>query len=175
MLRVDKIKVVEGLADDFGRSPHVFLTSFSGLTVNQATVLRRKVREVGGTLMVVKNRLAKRAAGGTGVEKIADQLTGPCAIAGHETDPVCIAKVLIDFAKDNPAIEVLAGVVDAEQIVDGDGVKQLSQLPGLPELRAQLLAMILSPATTLVRLINTPAGQMARVLDARRENMEEAG
>jgi large subunit ribosomal protein L10 len=175
VLRSDKVKVVEGLAEDFGRQPHLFLATFSGLNVNQATDLRRKVREVGGSFRVIKNRLAKRAAGGTGVEKIADRLTGPCALAGHETDPVQLAKVLTDFSKGNPQLEILAGVVDAQQVVDGDGVKRLASLPGLPELRAQLLSLILTPATSLVRLLNTPGGRVARALGARREKLEEAG
>ena len=102
---------------------------------------------------------------------MADQLIGPCALATHETDPVGLAKVLTEFAKKNPQIEVFAGIVDAHQTIDAGGVKQLSELPTLPELRAQMLALFNTPATTLVRLLSTPGAQMARVIDARREDL----
>lgn len=175
MIRADKIQVVERLHEDVARTPHMFLAKFSGLSANQANELRRQVREAGGSYRVIKNRLAKRAAAGTGLEKVAEHLTGPCAVAAHETDPVGLAKVLTEFAKKNPQIEVFAGVVDAQQVVDPAGVKMLSELPGLPELRAQLLALINTPATTLVRLIATPGTQVARVIDARREALAEGG
>ena len=82
-----------------------------------------------------------------------------------------LAKVLTDFAKKNPQVEVFAGVVDGQQAIDSGGVKQLSELPTLPELQAQLLSLINTPATTLVRLISTPGSQIARVVDARREEL----
>jgi large subunit ribosomal protein L10 len=173
VLRADKVKVVEGLAESFGRKPHIFLTKFSGLTVNQSTELRRKVREAGGSFRVIKNRLAKRASGDTGIARIIDMLAGPCARASHESDPAALAKVLTDFSKNNPQLEIVAGVVDDQHVVDPAGVKRLAVLPSLPELRAQLLAMILSPATSLVRLLNTPAGKIARALDARKEKIAE--
>jgi large subunit ribosomal protein L10 len=77
--------------------------------------------------------------------------------------------VLSEFAKENPQVELRAGVVDAAELLDTAGVKTLASLPGLPELRAQLLALIQTPATTLVRLLSTPGSQLARVIDARRE------
>ncbi len=172
MLRSDKVRMVEGLAADFAKTPNVFLASYRGLTANQSTELRRRVRIAGGTLRVVKNRLAKRASAGTGTEKIRDGFAGMIAVAAHESDPVGLAKVLTEFAKDNPQLDLLSGVIDAQQVVDAAGVKQLSSLPGLPELRAQLLALVNTPATMLVRLLNTPGGQVARAIDARRENLE---
>ena len=171
MFRSEKIQVVEGLQQRLGASPHVFLTKFSGLSANQANDLRAEIRKVGGSYRVIKNRLAKRAAEGTGLALVSDQLSGPCAVAMHDTDPVGLAKVLTDFAKKNPQVEIFAGVVDATQAVDEAGVKQLSALPGLPELRAQLLSLINMPATTLVRLVSTPGSQLARVIDARREGL----
>ena len=171
MFRSEKSEVVAGLHESLGKTPHLFLTKFSGISATEANDLRRQVREVGGSYRVVKNRLAKRAAAGTGLEKVADRLTGPCAVASHESDPVGLAKVLTEFAKKNPHVEIFAGVVDAQQTIDAAGVKRLSELPGLQELRAQLLALINTPATTLVRLISTPGTQIARVVDARREDL----
>lgn len=173
MLRSRKAEVVETLNREFGAHPHLFVAKYSGLSGTQVTELRSKVREIGGSYRVIKNRLAKRAASGTGAEGLAEVFSGPCAVAAHESDPVGLAKVLTGFAKDHPSLEVFAGVIDGAQVLDQGGVKQLSSLPGLPELRAQLLALINTPATTLARLVSTPGTQIARVVDARREGMDE--
>ena len=175
MNRTEKVAVVEGLNKALSATPHVILASFRGLSVNQATELRRAVRRAGGRYRVVKNRLAKLAAPGTPLEQLVDQFAGPCAIATHDSDPVVLAKALSDFTKANPEVELLAGVVDAKEVVDAKGVKRLAGLPGLPELRAQLLSLVQTPATSLVRLLNTPGGQLARAIDARREKLEAEG
>jgi large subunit ribosomal protein L10 len=171
--RSEKVKFVEELTESFGTTPHVVLASFRGLTVNQVNDLRRRIGFAGGSFRVIKNRLAKRAAAGTAVEPLSQSFRGPCALASHGSDPVLLAKTIADFAKDNPQIELMAGLVDAREVVDAVGVRQLATMPSLPELRAQLLALVLTPATMLVRLIGTPATQIARVLDARRERIEE--
>lgn len=172
MLRSEKINQIEQLTETFGSFPHIFLTRFSGLTATQSDQLRAKLRSVGGRYRIVKNRLAKRAAVGTCMEEVAGQFSGPVAIAFHQDDPVALAKALIDFAGDNPNLEVFSGIIDSSQVVDADGVKKLSKLPGLPELRARILAMINTPATMLVRLLGTPGTQIARVVDANREKQE---
>jgi len=158
------------MTEAFRQTPHVILANFNGLTVNQEGELRRRVSAAGGHYLVIKNRLAKRAAEGSAVGRLADRLSGPCALATHATDPIGLAKVLDNFAKDNPQLTLVAGVVDASQLLSADEVRQLATLPGLPELRAQLLALINTPATMLTRLIATPATQVARVIDARRES-----
>jgi len=163
---------VESLAERFRATPHVILADYKGLTAGQATELRRKIRLVGGTYMVLKNRLARRGSAGSSVSKIADRLKGTCGLAAHASDPVALAKVVSDFARENPQFRLVACVVDAKDVYGTDGIKQLATLPGRQELRAQLLALINTPATQLVRLINTPAGQVARAIDARREKLE---
>jgi len=167
--RQEKVAAVERLNQTLQSVPHVLLTSFRGLTVNQASDLRGRVREAGGSYTVIKNRLAKLAAAGTPMEPLAAHLSGPCAIAMHDSNPVALAKALSAFIKDNPQLEFVAGVVDAKDVLDVAAVKQLALLPGMEELRAQLLALIQTPATTLVRLLATPGTQLARVVDAHRE------
>jgi large subunit ribosomal protein L10 len=170
--RADKTNVVESLQERFKATPHVILADYKGMTAGQATELRRKIRVVGGSYVVLKNRLARRGSEGTAVGKIADRLKGPCGLASHATDPVALAKVVTEFAKDNPQLRLVACVVDAATVYGVDGIKQLATLPGKQELRAQFLALINTPATRLVRLINTPAGQVARAIGARREKLE---
>ena len=175
MNRAEKTENIERMHGSFERSPHVVLTTFNRLTVNQANDLRRRIRGAGGSYHVIKNRLARRAAAGTGAEGLAARFRGPCGVALHESDPIALAKVLSDFAKDNPQVELLAGLDDARDVIDGAGVQRLAALPGLNELRAQLLALILTPATTLVRLLNTPGSQLARALGQRSEKLGDGG
>ena len=183
MDRANKDAAIEGLNKVFSESPHVILTTFSGLTVNQANVLRRTVGDAGGSYQVIKNRLAKRAAVGTPVESLSEGFSGPCGIAAHKDDPVGLAKAIAGFVKENPQVEVQAGLIDSKAQIDAAAVVQLSKMPGLPELRSQMLALFNTPATTLVRLLGTPGTQVARVIDARgkdgdggpTEQQEEAG
>ena len=122
---------------------------------------------------MVKNSLALRAAKGTALEGLASKLAGTTGIAYAGDDPVALARVLVDFAKDHPALSVKAGVVAGSQMLDAEGVKALSTMPGLPELRARLLGLLQAPATQLVRLLGTPASQLARVLKAHQDKVEE--
>jgi large subunit ribosomal protein L10 len=170
--RTEKTTVVESLAERFRATPHVILADYKGMTAGQATDLRRKIRLVGGTYMVLKNRLARRGSEGSAVAKIADRLKGTCGLAAHASDPVALAKVVSEFAKEIPQFRLIACVVDAKDVYGAEGIKQLATLPGRQELRAQLLALINTPATQFVRLLNTPAGQVARAIDARREKLE---
>ena len=174
MNRAEKVAAVESMKQKFSAANHVILTSFRGLDVNQATELRNRVRRAGGQFQVVKNRLAKLAAAGTPVELLVDKFSGPCALAIHESDPVSLAKALAEFNKQNPHLEMIAGMLDAKELLDENGIKQLASLPGLQELQAMLLRLIQTPATQLVRLLGTPATELARVIDARREQQEQS-
>lgn len=173
MNREQKIQSVAQIGEALAANPHLILASFRGLTVNQATELRGRIREVGGRYRVVQNRLAKLAAEGTPAQELATKLDGPCALVSHESDPVALAKALSGFAKENPQLQMLAALVDAKELIDAEGVKELALLPGLDELRAQLLSLIQTPATTLVRLLSTPASQVARAVDARSQKLGE--
>ena len=172
MNRTEKSAAVDTLSQLFRATPHVILTDFKGLTASEATDLRRKIRSAGGTYRVLKNRLARRGAVGTAVEKLAPRLKGPCGLAAHPTDPVALAKVLNEFAKENTRLQLVAAVVDAKDVYESKDIKTLAALPSLPQLRAQMLSLINTPASQLVRLLNTPAGQVARAIDARRGTLE---
>jgi large subunit ribosomal protein L10 len=172
VLRSEKDAKIKEVAEIISGNPYVYLTRDSGLSANLSNELRGKVRETGGSYKVINNRLTRLAAEGTGFAQINEQLTGPIAIATHKDDPVGLAKALVDFAKDNPQLEIFAGVIESDQVVDANDVKTLSKLPGLLELRGQIAALINTPATMLVRLLGTPATQIVRVLGANQEKQE---
>lgn len=172
MNRAEKQVLIDELRTEFGSSPHAVLLDFKGLSVNAATEFRRKVRQAGSRYRVVKNSLAVRAVKGTPLEGLGPRFEGTTGVAYTGTDPVALAKVLVDFQKDHPALSLKGGIVSGTEMLDAEGVKALSTMPSLPELRARLLGLLQTPATTLVRLLNTPAGQLARVLKAHQDKEE---
>jgi large subunit ribosomal protein L10 len=174
MNRTEKENVIRGLHEEFEKSPHAILVDFRGLSVPAVTEFRRKVRQTGSRYRVVKNTLALRAAQGTPIEKLGAGFDGATGVAYTGGDPVILAKVLVDFAKDHPSLVVKAGLVAGEQVLNADGVKALSSMPSLPELRARLLGVLQAPATKLLRLLNTPPGQLVRVLKAHQDKEEGA-
>lgn len=172
MNRTEKQQLIDTLHDDFVKSPHAVLVDFRGLSVPAVTEFRRKVRQSGSRYRVVKNSLALRAAQGTPVEKLKAHFENNTAVAYTGADPVLLAKTLVDFAKDNPKLVVKAAIVSGSQVLDAEGVKALSTMPALPEMRARLLGVLNAPATKLVRLLGTPATQLARVLKAHQDKQE---
>jgi large subunit ribosomal protein L10 len=172
MNRTEKQQLIDELHKELQASPHAVLVDFRGLSVPAVTEFRRKVKAAGSRYRVVKNSLALRAAKGTALEKLADKLEGTTGIAYAGGDPVALAKVLVDFAKDHPVLSLKAGVVSSDQVLDGAAVKTLSTMPGLPELRARLLGLLQAPAARLVRLLATPATQLAQVVKAHQDKLE---
>ena len=172
MNRSEKQQLIDELHKELEGAPNAVLVDFRGLSVPAATEFRRKVRAAGSRYRVVKNSLALRAAKGTALERLEAKLAGTTGIAYTGVDPVALAKVLVDFAKDHPALSVKAGVVAGSQLLDAEGVKALSTMPGLPEMRARLLGLLQAPATQLVRLLGTPATQTVRVLKAQQDKLE---
>lgn len=172
MNRTEKQELIDELHKEFQASPHAVLVDFRGLSVPAVTEFRRKVKAAGSRYRVVKNSLALRAAKGTPLESLGDKLVGTTGIAYSSDDPVALAKVLVDFAKDHPALALKVGVVSGSQMLDAAGVKNLSTMPGLPEMRARLLGLLQAPASQLVRLLSTPATQLAQVLQAHQDKEE---
>jgi len=150
----------------------VVVTRPLGLTVAEATDLRRRMRAAGATFKVAKNRLATLALDGTQFDGIAPLLKGPTALAWSK-DPVAVAKAAVEFARTNDKFVVLGGALGS-QTLDAAGVKALSELPSLDQLRAKLLGMIQTPGTRIAGILQAPGGQLARVLAAYAKKDEEA-
>lgn len=165
MLKSEKEEMIKDLSEKFARTKTAVVAEFSKVDVETVTKLRAKLREGKVEYKVLKNTLAKRAAKGTSVEAIAEDFVGPIALAISYDDVVAPAKILSEFIKDMETIKVRSAVVDGKRI-DANGVKALAKMPGLPELRAQILGMLNQPAGKLVRTIAAPGSQLARVVQA---------
>ena len=174
MNRQEKAAQVASLTELWQPARNAILVGFSGLSVTQVNELRRKIRDASSHYLVVKNRLARRAVEGTLLAPLASQFEGPTAVAFNDKDPVELAKLLAEFAKNNPALTLRAGVVEGKEVLQEKDLKALARLPGLQDLRAHLLRVVQEQAARLVRLLHGPAVQIARVLEARREKLSES-
>ena len=164
MDRTEKRDFIASLASVFADVSIVVVTQPKGLTVAEATDLRRRMRAAGATYKVAKNRLATLALDGTRFEGLKPLLKGPTALAWAK-DPVAVAKVAVEFARINDKFAVLGGSLGT-QTLDAAGIKALSELPSLEVLRARLLGTITTPATRIAGILQAPGGQIARVLAA---------
>ena len=171
-----KKSVVTDLKDRFARASSVFVADYRGLSVQQVNDLRVKLRgaEENYEYRVAKNTLIRRAIEGSAAEPIGEHLKGPTAVAFSFGEPVGLAKLLVDYAKDNEAFELKGGFLDG-QPVDKEQVAQLATLPTLDELRSQLIGLLQAPAQKIAAVLQAPATQLARVMDARRAQLEESG
>jgi large subunit ribosomal protein L10 len=159
-----KRELVGTLNEVFSNAGVVVVAHYAGLTVADMQKLRSQMRQVGATVKVAKNRIAKIALEGTDVASIGDLLKGPTLLA-YSSDPVAATKVAVDFAKANDKLVILGGAM-GKTALNPDAVKALATLPSLDELRAKLLGLIVAPATKIATVVNAPASKLARVFGA---------
>ncbi len=164
MDRAQKQLLTERLHDDLSDTVCVVITHQTGLTVDEATQLRREMRSAGARYRVTKNRLVRRALEGTQFAALAPLFTGPTAIAFSQ-DPVAAAKAAVGYANRNQKLTIVGGGLAGQQL-DPAAVRALATLPSLDELRGKIIGLIQAPGTKLARLLQTPGGQLARVLAA---------
>jgi large subunit ribosomal protein L10 len=164
----EKEQVIQELNAKFARAKSAVIAEFSKLDVAAVTQLRKKCRDAGVEYRVIKNTLARRAAKGTPLESLSDDFTGSVALALGYADVIAPAKILTDFAKGVEAIKLRGGMLEGQKL-NPEKVKAVAKMPGLRQLRAQILGLLTQPAARLVRTIGAPAGQLARVLQARQE------
>jgi large subunit ribosomal protein L10 len=169
--RQSKDELINEYSTTLAAAPHAFVVGYQGIKVPQVTDLREKVRQSGGSYVVVKNTLALRALDGKALGELKAQLTGMTAVAYTFGDPVALAKTLTQFAKDVPALQFKGGVVDSRAIA-GEQVKEIASLPGREELIAKLLYLLQSPITRLVRTLAAVPREFVVVLDQIRQKKE---
>lgn len=160
-----KQQLVTELAGKLSDARGTFLADYRGLTVEQATELRKKLHEAGVEYRVVKNTLLRLASKGTDVEALDEYLNGPTAIAIIQGDPVAPAKVLSDLAKDSKVFELKAGTL-GEKVISAADIEALAKLPSREELLAKMLSTVNAPVSNFVGTLGAIPRQMVQVLSA---------
>lgn len=148
-----KQPIIEEIADAIKGAASVIIVDYSGITVAQDTVLRRQFREAGVTYKVYKNTLMTRAFKGTEFEVLTEYLEGTNAIAVSKDDATAPARIVSKFAKDCPALEIKAGVVEGIAY-DARGMATIASIPSREELLSKFLGSIKSPITNFARVLN---------------------
>ena len=171
--RAEKEEAVDSLVERLARAEIAVLTEYRGLTVTDLQDLRGRLRPVGVEYIVAKNTLARFAAERTGRTGIVPDLIGPTAIA-FGSDPVATAKALQDYTRVNRTFLLKAALL-GDRRIDPKEVEQLATLPPAEQLRGRVFGMIVSPLQSTVNILSAPLAGLARLLAARREQLEETG
>jgi large subunit ribosomal protein L10 len=177
LTRAQKEEQVAELKERFARASSIYLADFRGVDVESVNQLRRRIRREGQGAFeyrVTKNSLLRRAAADSDVAQVAAHFEGPTAVALSYGDPVGLARILSDFARDHEIFRLKGGVVGGRAL-DSAAVAKLATLPSLEQLRGMLVGLLVAPATKLVRLLLAPGEQLARLLDARSRQTEAGG
>lgn len=162
-MAIAKSEVVSQLTESFKASSGVYLADFTGVTVEQVTILRSTLRKKGITMRVAKNSLIQRALANVGVEGLDKYLAGPTAvILADAEDPIAPAKMLVEFLKKYETVTLKAKVAHMDgQAYDGAQLVTLSKMPGKRELQAQIVTLALGPGSNLLALVKGPASAIA--------------
>jgi len=169
----EKKAVVAEVTAQVANAQAIIIAEYRGLGVSDMTVLRRKARESGVYLRVLKNTLARRAVADTPFAGLADQMIGPLTY-GISTDPVAAAKVMHEFAKgSNEKFVVKAGAM-ANFVMSPKDVASLATMPSRDELLAKLLGTMQAPIAQFVRTLNEVPTKFVRGLAAVRDAKETA-
>ena len=161
--RSEKQQDLDKLKSQLTKVSTVILTTFQGITVENDTKLRRAVQAAGGKYQVVKNTLAERAAAGTSAEGLLKNLSGANSIAFTNTDPVALAKALTKIAKDVPAFQFRAGLVEGRVISIAE-IQQLANLPSKEELISKVMFLLNAPAQRVAMALNALPRNVAVVV-----------
>jgi large subunit ribosomal protein L10 len=163
MDREEKKKSADQLHEELKKAKGVVLSKFQGITVAQDFELRRKIAGSGAQYKVVKNSLIERAAKGTTLEPVAKKLAGTTSVAITEKDPVALAKILTEYAKENPIFTFKSGVVEGRVVSMAD-FTALATMPPKEELLAKVLFLFNSPAQRVATTLSGVARNLAYVI-----------
>ena len=171
--REQKAGIIDLIKDRADRASIAVVTDFKGLTVEEVTGLRVKLRENGVDYQVVKNTLARIALTDGPHDTIKERIKEQCAIAFGYEDPVAAAKALVDYAKVNKKFVIRFASLQGK-VIDESGIKALSTLPSKPQLLAQMLGTMNAVPTNFVSVLANVMRGVLNVLTALKDKKEAA-
>ena len=166
MKREEKEQIVAEVAETVRRAHGLFFTDFAGLTVGQATELRREFYKAGVNYRVVKNTLIRKALEQvSGYDSVFDRLAGPTGVAFAFEDPVAPAKIIQKFSEKHGKLSLKVCVLD-RQVYEGGKLKELAALPTRKEMMAAILGSVQAPLAGVPTVINAVMRDLVSVIDA---------
>ncbi|MGD0099869.1 MAG: 50S ribosomal protein L10 [Acidobacteriota bacterium] len=163
MNKEEKQQTVDSLSEQFRSISSAFLIDYRGLKVVDATELRRKIREINGCYVVVKNTLAMRAAKQTKLEKLEPYFQGPTAVAYHPKDVVGMAKLLTEIGKGNPNFAFKAALVEGK-VVPATDIQAIASMPSREVMLSKLVFLLKAPLQRLNMVLKAPVRNLNLVL-----------
>jgi large subunit ribosomal protein L10 len=169
-----KTKEIGSLKESFEKSQDFIFADYRGLTVEQITALRTQLRGKNAAFRVVKNNFARLAFEQMSAPDVSNYLTGPTAVTIAPEDSNEVAKILFEFAKEAPALQVKGGLVGAS-LYDSAQVEAFSKLPGRLELISMLMSVMNGPARNLAAALNDIPARLVRTVKAVADKKTAAG
>ena len=167
----DKKAIVAEVNETAGQALSAVIADYRGLTVEEITDVRKKARESGVYLKVIRNTLARRAVEGTDFECMTDAFVGPTMLAFSQEEPGSAARLLKDCAKEYEALEVKALSIGG-QLLDASEIDKVAKLPTRDEAIATLMSVMQAPVVKLVRTFNEVPTKVTRVVAAVRDQKQ---
>jgi large subunit ribosomal protein L10 len=162
--RREKERVVSELHQKLQNIRAVILTDYRGLNVEEITRLRRQLQKASVEYRVVKNTLMRLASKGTGLEGLSDFFVGPTAMAVSNDDPLAPARVLLEFSKETPLLEIRGGFIEG-RVVSPREIEGIAKLPGREVLLGNLLRVLVGGQFRLVNTLSSHIRMLVRVLE----------
>ena len=174
VIRPAKVAAVQGLSERLARANMAILTDYRGLTVSQISELRKQLRPVDVEVRIVKNTLARLAARDAGCEALLGELEGPTALVFGYGDPVAMAKTLTDAIRVQRLPMRVKGALLGDRLLPPADVVRFADLPSREVLVAQVLGSVQAPISAFVGTLGGILQSLVGVLDARRQQVEDA-
>ncbi len=159
------IQSVQDLTKKLSKARSIYFTDYLGLNVENITQLRAELYKESIEFYVAKNRLIKLAADEVNIKGIEEFLTGPTALAISYDEPAAPARVLKKFKKDNEK-PTIKGILFEGEILKGEEFNRIADMPSKNQLLATLAAMLMSPLTKFVSMLNSPMSDLAGALNS---------
>ena len=166
MDRAKKQNIVDSLSDTFSNNDPCIVISHSGLTVAEMEQFRSVLRGINGKLRVTKSNLVNVAIKNSEAECLSQFFSGPTAIV-VASDRISLSKIVIDFAKNNKKVSVLAGFFECK-LAEASKIEMLANLPTIDEARGQIIGMLRHNAIRVMSMINGPAKSLLHLLNNRK-------
>lgn len=167
-----KAAVVSQIEEKLGKAKCAVLIDYIGLTVAEVTDLRNQFRAAGVEYKVLKNTMINRAAGRLGIRGL-EELSGPTAVAFSYGDPTLGARIILDYQKKTKKTQIKSAVL-GRRVIGAEDVTELSRIPSMDVLIAQLLGVMNGPARGLVTVLNGPARGLVTALKSIQDKKESA-
>ena len=156
---------IEEMKGFFSRNESVFIAHYQGMTVKQIDEMKSEMRKNGILFKITKNKITKLALEGTKFKKLEDLFTGPTAVAFSD-DAITSAKILTKFAKKNPNLKIVGGIMEEEPLSLED-VAKIATLPTLNEARSQIASILKAPAQKIMSILLAPGSKIAILAHAK--------